>query len=207
MRHFACLSLATLFVASGCRNSGDSMTTSLGEGLKPEGFLVIKEVVAESDRAGFFKVTCASAGGDKEAVYSQTEIEQNKVCVGEPVKPQATVPAGEQNVGQVETSRETLPTAQATRAGGEQSGSFTINLEASSTYLKKTPNFNVSASRNAQLGIDFCVMNITLKARSVCKSGSEFRVTGVSIPGCSSLTSGYLYESHVSVMPPVDDCP
>jgi hypothetical protein len=189
-------SIVFAFLMMGCRNSGDSSLASLSGSLKPEGFLVIKEVVADPAKSGSFLVTCASSSGEKKSSVSQADIEANKVCL--PTTAMAST-GGSSTGG---SSAGSQPAANSTRAG---SGFEAKNLQ--STYLKARAGLDVTGNLSSlKLGVDYCVVMEPISATNICTaSEKELKATGVKLAGCD-LTSGYIFVQHFSVSPAVSAC-
>ncbi|MBM3383172.1 MAG: hypothetical protein FJY29_12145 [Betaproteobacteria bacterium] len=190
VRVLSTISFALLMM--GCRNSSDSIASSLSGALKPEGFLVIKELVPDSSKPGYFLVTCASSSGDKKASVSQAEIESNKVCLPTAA---AASSSGASSAGQSPAASNTQPA----------SGFQAKNLQP--TYLKARAAIDVTSTMaGLKVGLDYCVISGPLSATNICVySEKELKATGVKLSGCD-LTSGYLFAQHFSVSPAVSAC-
>lgn len=172
--------VAVMLSAVGCMNGEDATTSSLGTGLKPEGFLVIKDLSNDVAKPGSFLISCASSAGVKQASYTKLEIEANKIC---------------------------LPVSGATSnvPGATSTGYKAVNIQ--DTYVKARVGLDVTANiASLTLGVDYCVVSEALVASLICEaSEKELKATGVKIPGCD-LTSGYVFASHFSVTPAVSAC-
>lgn len=192
------VSSAALFVLSfsiaSCSAENDSGVLALGDGLKAEGFLVVKDVVADTAGDGFL-VSCAGSGGVKTSKYTRSEIEQNKICLPEPSpdgssKDDPTTPPAPDPVGD--------------SAGGN---GFVVEFRQGS-FIKASAGMNITRDKSSLTeGKDYCSVVAQLNVTTACKSadGVEIQVSGVSISGCQ-IQSGYLYEPHVSVAPAPKAC-
>lgn len=180
-------SLIALVFASACQGETESMTAGLGTSLKPEGFLVIKDLQPDSSKLGSFLVTCVSSAGSKTTSHTKVEIEQNKVCL-----PSAAVASN--------TSTQSTGGGQAPSSGAAptaQSGTVEVSFIKSS-YLKARAGMDVTQN-GGSLGVDYCAVTSKLVVSSVCQSSAnELKVMGVGISGCD-LSSGYLYAPHVQL--------
>jgi len=187
--------VAVMLSAVGCMNGEDATTSSLGTGLKPEGFLVIKDITDDPAKPGSFLVSCASSSGVKQASYTKSEIETNKVCLPAAASAPASQPAQSGSTTQVAS---TAPSSSGT-------GYKAVNNQ--STYIKARAGLDVTANIAVlDQGVDYCVVSEVLSASLICKaSEKELKATGVKIPGCD-LTSGYVFASHFSVTPAVSAC-
>lgn len=178
---------------AACSTEGDSDTLALSSQLKPEGFLVVKDIVADASGDGFV-ISCAGSSGVKQTKYTRTEIEQNKICLSAPSQDPspkddpAAPPAGSSGDGS---------------AGGT---SYVVTLKQG-TKIKARPNMNVEANASSLAdGKDYCSLAANLTAKTACVlSLTEIRVSGVSITGCQ-IQSGYLYEPHITVAPKPPAC-
>ena len=195
MKMRSLFSMAVMLSAVGCMNGEDATTSSLGTGLKPEGFLVIKDITDDPAKPGSFLVSCASSSGVKQASYSKSEIETNKVCLPAAASATAVQPAQAGSTTQVAS---TVPSSSGT-------GYKAVNTQ--STYIKARAGLDVTANIAVlEQGVDYCVVSEVLSASLICQaSKEELKATGVKIPGCD-LTSGYLFASHFSVTPAVSAC-
>lgn len=187
--------IAVMLSAVGCMNGEDATTSSLGTGLKPEGFLVIKDITDDPAKPGSFLVSCASSSGVKQASYSKSEIETNKVCLPAAVSAPAVQPA------------QAGSTTQVASAGPSSASTGYKAVNSQLTYIKARPGLDVTANIAVlKQGVDYCVVSEALSASLICQaSKEELKATGVKIPGCD-LTSGYLFASHFSVTPAVSAC-
>lgn len=195
MKMRSLFSMAVMLSAVGCMNGEDATTSSLGTGLKPEGFLVIKDITDDPAKPGSFLVSCASSSGVKQASYSKSEIETNKVCLAAAASAPAVQPAQAGSTTQVAS---TAPSSSGT-------GYKAVNSQL--TYIKARPGLDVTANIAVlKQGVDYCVVSDALTASIICEaSEKELKATGVKIPGCD-LTSGYVFASHFSVTPAVSAC-
>lgn len=179
----------------GCSSGSDSETLGLEEGLQPAGYLVVTDITADAASSGSFLVSCAYPSGVKQIKYTQSEIEQNKIC---PSESGAASPAG-------------ATPASTPSSGGSESGasgsSHKVNLQTNYTYIKAQPNMNITANIDSFTeGADYCVLSTSLNTVSACVvSSAELQVSGVSLEGCQ-IKTGYLYSPHVSVSPAPSEC-
>lgn len=187
--------VAVMLSAVGCMNGEDATTSSLGTGLKPEGFLVIKDMSDDAAKPGSFLVSCASSSGVKQASYTKLEIEENKICLPVSVAAPAVQPTQAGSTTQVANN---VP-------GATSTGYKAVNIQ--DTYVKARVGLDVTANiASLRLGVDYCVVSEALIASLICvASEKELKATGVKIPGCD-LTSGYVFASHFSVTPAVSAC-
>ena len=195
MKMRSLFSMAVMLSAVGCMNGEDATTSSLGTGLKPEGFLVIKDITDDPAKPGSFLVSCASSSGVKQASYSKSEIETNKVCLPAAVSAPASQPA------------QAGSTTQVASAGPSSASTGYKAVNSQLTYIKARPGLDVTANIAVlKQGVDYCVVSEALSASLICKaSEKELKATGVKISGCD-LTSGYFFASHFSVTPAVSAC-
>ena len=194
--------LAFALLIMGCRNSADSMTSSLSGSLKPEGFLVIKDIAADPAKSGYFLVTCASSSGDKKSSVSQAELESNKVCLP------AVAMASSGSSGSAPSAQPApgaSSSASSSSAASAASGFQAKNLQP--TYLKVRPALDVTGNLSSlRVGVDYCAITTSIYATNICVySEKELKVTGVKVEGCD-LTSGFLFAQHFSVAPNVSAC-
>lgn len=181
--------------AVGCSSGSGSETLGLEEGLQPAGYLVVTDISADVASSGSFIVSCAYQAGVKQIKYTQSEIEQNKICPLESGSPSSTG---------------TTPTTEAEGESPDSNvsgSSHRVTLQTHFTYLKSQPNMNITANIDSFTeGTDYCVLSTSLDAVSACVvSAAELQVSGVSLGGCQ-IKTGYLYSPHASVSPAPSEC-
>lgn len=182
---------------SGCVESSQSRVNDLAAGQKAEGFLVVKDIVADKAVSGSFLVTCAGSNGKTtQEVKTKAEVEKNLLC-----KPSA---ASSGSAGGATDGVTDAPDGGAT---------FKLTLRTSvttETFLKARPNMNISIKKSEyQEGLDYCVAPATVSVKELCripaKTGAtatpeEFKAVGHNITGCL-ISPGYLHAAHFSVTP------
>jgi len=186
---------------SGCVDSSQSRLNDLADGQKAEGFLVVKDIVADKAVSGSFLVTCAGSNGKMtQELKTKAEVEKNQLC-----KPSSASPGSGGSATDGVTDGEA--------GGAVPAGAFKLSLRISvttETYLKAKPNENISANKETfQEGLHYCISPATISVKELCripaKTGSlatpeEFKAVGHNIAGCL-ISPGYLHASHFSVTP------
>jgi hypothetical protein len=176
---------------SACVDSSQSGLNDLAAGQKAEGFLVVKDIVADKAVSGSFLVTCVGSGGKTtQEVKTKAEVEKNQVC-------RATA-ASSGSGGDTDSA----PDGQ---GGAVPVGKFKLSLRTSvttETYLKAKQNLDITANKAAyQEGLDYCVATATFLVNDLCRvSQTEFKAVGHDITGCL-IAPGYLFSAHFSVTP------
>ncbi|MEY4064120.1 MAG: hypothetical protein RIR26_328, partial [Pseudomonadota bacterium] len=189
-------SLMALVFVTACQGESESTTASLGTSLKPEGFLVVKDLQPDSAKAGSFLVTCASATATKTTSYTKAEVEQNKICLTGASAAAPSPSAAKPSASQQAAANQNAPAS--------TTGEIEISFKQS-TYLKARSGMDVSRN-GGSLGTDYCPALSKLLVSSVCQfSATELKVTGVGISGCD-LSSGYFYAPHVQLSGDAEAC-
>lgn len=180
-----------LALVSGCVDSTQSNLNDLAAGQKAEGFLVVKDIVADTAVSGSFLVTCAGSNGKTfQEVKTRSEVEKNRLCM-----PTA---ASSGSGGATDSA----PDGQ---GGAVPAGKFKLSLRTNVTnvtYLKAKQNVDITANKAAyQDGLDYCVVPATISVNDLCRvSQTEFKAVGHDVTACL-IAPGYLFSAHFSVNP------
>lgn len=193
-----------LGLLTGCLGPTDSNVNELASAQKPEGFLMVSDIVADKTISGSFVVTCLNQSGKStQEIKTKADIEKNLICK------QVAVTTSNTST----STGPAVPAAPKTATGFKVS--FTSKLESVS-FLKAKAGVSISkksstgtASQGSSSGIDpayqefrdYCVVPKEFVAEKLCMySASEYKATNAKIDGCK-INLGYLFISHFTISP------
>jgi hypothetical protein len=179
---------------------------------KPEGFLMVSDIVEDKAKPGSFAVTCVRQDGKTvQETKTKSEIEKNNLC--KPTSSPSSSPSDGKSTAPDQQTDGDKADDQKVPAGPEslpfEKSAVVLKLKSTVTgesYIKRESTIDVTKSKATLVeGVDYCVVPAAFGADSICRLSSSslvLRISGHTLKSCATMTDkGFIYEPHFSVTP------